>query len=165
MRYINSALLAFLATVTTTSAFGTQCLSASRRFPELDLPTAGDAQHVFRPAPYILPNLRPRQVSEEEEPEYEVTPPNLKVAFLGDQGLGANPRAVLEMIRDWGGQGIIHAGDLDYHFSPLQWLRLIDSVLGPEFPYFATIGNHDLVCFERYLLLFFARDVAVANMD
>ncbi|RUS14164.1 hypothetical protein BC937DRAFT_94256 [Endogone sp. FLAS-F59071] len=152
MHYINSALLAFFATITTTSAFGTQCLSASRQFPKLDLPTAGGAQHVFRPAPhvfrpapYVFPNLRPRQVSEDsEELEYEATPPNLKVAFLGDQGIGANPRAVLEMIRDWGGQGIIHAGDLDYQFSPLQWLRLIDGVLGPVFPYFVTIGNHDL---------------------
>lgn len=35
---------------------------------------------------------------------------DLKVAFLGDQNLGDNPKRVLKMIRDWGAHMVIHSG-------------------------------------------------------
>ncbi|KAL1915892.1 uncharacterized protein VTP21DRAFT_6280 [Calcarisporiella thermophila] len=71
--------------------------------------------------------------------------PNLKIAFIADQGLGGDPRKVLRMIKEWGAKAVIHNGDFDYKDNPRKWIRQIDSVLGPDFPYFATIGNHDLV--------------------
>ena len=59
-------------------------------------------------------------------------PPDFKVAFLGDQGTGNNPRAVLEMIRDWGAQAVVHAGDFDYENDPPGWIGLInDGTLPP----------------------------------
>ena len=41
------------------------------------------------------------------------TPPNLKLAFVGDQGVGNNAKAVLELIKDEGAEAIVHQGDLD----------------------------------------------------
>ncbi|KAL1920937.1 uncharacterized protein VTP21DRAFT_11572 [Calcarisporiella thermophila] len=49
------------------------------------------------------------------------------------------------MIRNWGASAVIHNGDFDYNDSPRLWVQQIDEILGPNFPYFATIGNHDLV--------------------
>ncbi|RUP45508.1 hypothetical protein BC936DRAFT_148080 [Jimgerdemannia flammicorona] len=143
MRPITAVLFALLAMATTTTGFGTLCQSASRRYPTTHRGGA-DPQRVFRGAPRVLPNLHARNETESTEPEWQATPPNLKVAFFGDQGIGDEPRAVLEMIKGWGADGIVHAGDLDYLFMPLLWLKLIDDVLGAEFPYFVAIGNHDL---------------------
>jgi hypothetical protein len=71
------------------------------------------------------------------------TPPELKVAFLGDQGLGGDAEAVLELIRDEGAQAVFHQGDFDYEDDPAAWEAQIDAFLGPDFPYFASVGNHD----------------------
>lgn len=71
------------------------------------------------------------------------TEPNLKVAFIGDQGNGANANAVLRLIRDEGAAMVLHAGDFDYEDDPARWEAAIDRVLGADFPYFATVGNHD----------------------
>lgn len=65
------------------------------------------------------------------------------VAFIGDQGTGSDARAVLELIRDQGASMVLHQGDLDYENDPSGWDQLITDVLGLDFPYFATIGNHD----------------------
>jgi len=73
----------------------------------------------------------------------EETPPNFKIAFIGDQGLGSNARAVLNLIKAEGAQAVIHSGDFDYHDNPAAWEAQINDVLGPDFPYFACIGNHD----------------------
>lgn len=71
------------------------------------------------------------------------TTPNLKVAFIGDQALGPNAVAVLNLIKSEGAQAVLHSGDLDYTDNPSAWEQQINSVLGPDFPYFVTIGNHD----------------------
>ena len=42
-------------------------------------------------------------------------PVNFKVAFIGDQGLHANARAVLNLIKNEGADAVIHSGDFDYH--------------------------------------------------
>jgi len=73
----------------------------------------------------------------------EVPPPGLKVAFIGDQGLGADAVAVLELILAEGADAVVHGGDFDYSDDPDAWDAQIDGVLGPDFPYFACIGNHD----------------------
>ena len=71
------------------------------------------------------------------------TPPDFKVAFIGDQGLGDDPLAVLRLIRDEEADMVLHQGDLAYANDPEAWDGQINSVLGSDFPYFASIGNHD----------------------
>jgi hypothetical protein len=77
----------------------------------------------------------------------EGPPPELKIAFLGDQGLSASARAVLELIRDEGADAVVHAGDFDYLYDPAAWDAQIDAILGADFPYFASAGNHDKAAF------------------
>jgi hypothetical protein len=65
------------------------------------------------------------------------------IAFFGDQGLGGDAEAVLALVRDEGADAVIHAGDFDYEDDPAAWNAQIDAFLGPDFPYFASAGNHD----------------------
>jgi len=71
------------------------------------------------------------------------TPVNFKVAFIGDQGSGSNATAVLNLIKNEGAHAVVHSGDFDYNDNPAAWDGLITSVLGANFPYFASVGNHD----------------------
>ena len=80
----------------------------------------------------------------------EATPPGFRVAFLGDQGLGPNPRAVLTLVHDEGAQMLLELGDFDYADDPNAWDAQIDDVLGPAFPVFAVVGNHDLKRWDVY---------------
>jgi len=73
----------------------------------------------------------------------EVPPPNYMVAFIGDQSLSSNARAVLQMIEDEGAEAVVHAGDFDYDDDPEAWDDMLNDILGPNFPYFASVGNHD----------------------
>ena len=75
------------------------------------------------------------------------TPVDLTIAFLGDQGLGGDAEAVLRLIRDEGADAAIHMGDFDYANDPAAWDGQIDAVLGADFPYFASAGNHDEAMF------------------
>lgn len=79
-----------------------------------------------------------------------LTPKNFKVAFISDQGLNANSRAVLTLIRDERADMVLHQGDFDYTNNPDAWDQQINDVLGPDFPYFASIGNHDANAWPRY---------------
>ena len=72
------------------------------------------------------------------------TPPNFKIAFIGDQGSGSNPQAVLNLVKADSAQAVIHMGDFDYNDNPAAWDALITAALGANFPYFAAIGNHDV---------------------
>ena len=78
------------------------------------------------------------------------TPPNFKVAFIADQGLGTGSAAVLELIRDEGAHMVLHQGDFDHADDPEAWDQQINDILGPEFPYFASIGNHDVAAWPGY---------------
>jgi hypothetical protein len=73
----------------------------------------------------------------------EDPPPELKIAFIGDQGLGGDAVEVLRLIRDEGAEAVVHQGDFDYEDDPAAWDEQIDAVLGSDFPYFASVGNHD----------------------
>jgi predicted MPP superfamily phosphohydrolase len=75
----------------------------------------------------------------------ETTPPSVKIAFIGDQYLGANPDAVMSLIKAEGAQAVVISGDLDYTDNPAAWEAQINNVLGPNFPVFVAIGNHDVV--------------------
>lgn len=71
------------------------------------------------------------------------TDPDLKVAFIGDQDLTSNSKAVLTLIKNEGAAMVLHQGDFDYANNPQSWDDQINSILGPSFPYFASVGNHD----------------------
>src|ERR1041385_8400090 len=79
----------------------------------------------------------------------ETTPANLKIAFIGDQSLGPNAVAVLNLIKAEGAQAVMHSGDFDYTDNPAAWDAQINRVLGADFPYFATIGNHDELAWAK----------------
>jgi hypothetical protein len=70
-------------------------------------------------------------------------PENFKIAFIGDQGHGASGRAVLTLIKNEAADLVMHQGDFDYDDDPAAWDAQINDVLGSNFPYFASIGNHD----------------------
>ena len=80
--------------------------------------------------------------------EPEAPPVDFKIAFIGDQGLGPNAQAVLTLIRDEGASAVLHSGDFDYTDSPAAWDDQINGVLGANFPYFASAGNHDASAFR-----------------
>jgi len=49
---------------------------------------------------------------------------DFRVAIVGDQGLGPNAIAVLNLIKDEGAQMVLHQGDFDYHLGiPLIYLK------------------------------------------
>jgi hypothetical protein len=71
------------------------------------------------------------------------TPPNFKIAFIGDQGPRGGARAVLNLIKNEGANAVVHSGDFDYRDNPAAWDAQITAILGSEYPYFASVGNHD----------------------
>lgn len=71
------------------------------------------------------------------------TQANLKVAFIGDSGYGSSFVNVLNLIKSEGAEAVFHQGDFDYSDNPNGFFPVIDSVLGTNFPYFASVGNHD----------------------
>lgn len=91
-------------------------------------------------------------------------PDNVTVAFLGDQGVGPNARAVLEMAQANGTDLVVHAGDLGYDASPDAWDRQVNRTLGPDFPYVAAVGNHDADRWPAYQSRLQARIDRAANL-
>lgn len=71
------------------------------------------------------------------------SPQPVTVAFIGDQGMNRNARAVLQLIEAEGADLVLHQGDLDYQNDPTGWDAFITDVLGADFPYLASVGNHD----------------------
>src|SRR5258706_2320049 len=76
--------------------------------------------------------------------ELAVTEPNLKVAFIGGSGYGAGFDSVLTLIKDEGADIVLHQGDFDYVYDAAGFFARIDAILGPRFPYLASVGNHDI---------------------
>ncbi len=76
------------------------------------------------------------------------TPANFKIAFIGDQGLGSDSEAVLNLILNEGADAVLHEGDFDYADKPHAWENQINAILGADFPYFPSIGNHDKSAFR-----------------
>jgi hypothetical protein len=69
---------------------------------------------------------------------------NLKVAFIGDSNYGAEFAAVLTLIKNEGADLVLHQGDFDYAFDADGFFAQIDQILGPNFPYLVSVGNHDI---------------------
>lgn len=95
--------------------------------------------------------------------------PNLKVAFIADSGAGSGFRNVLQLIKDQGADMVLHQGDLGYSgLNTTDFMHAINAVLGANFPYFASRGNHDVGWERSYqpILAQRAKDVgAVCSGD
>ena len=87
----------------------------------------------------------------------DVPPTNFTVAFIADQDSDSEAQAVLELIRDEGADMVLHQGDFDYDDDPDAWDQLITEVLGSDFPYFASVGNHDEDAWSGYQAKLLAR--------
>ena len=81
----------------------------------------------------------------------------LEVAFIGDQGVGGDSEAVLRLIKAEGADLVISGGDLGYRGSPETFDSMVSAILGPDFPFFASLGNHDADDWRRYQQLLSAR--------
>ena len=77
-------------------------------------------------------------------------PENFKVAFIADQGEGSDAAAVLQLIKDEGANMVLHQGDFDCNDNPDGWDDQITSILGYDYPLFASVGNHDLGSWSGY---------------
>jgi len=71
------------------------------------------------------------------------TPVNFKIAFVGDQSLDSNGRAVLNLIKSENADAVVHSGDFDLVDDPAAWDAQINDILGEDYPYLASVGNHD----------------------
>ena len=78
------------------------------------------------------------------EPDSPTALQPVSVAFIADQSLGDGARSVLRLIAAEGADLVLHQGDLDYRHDPDAWDKLITDELGADFPYFVSIGNHDV---------------------
>ena len=97
----------------------------------------------------VVPGAYAQQpVAEEESTSGQL------VAIFGDMGLGEDARAVLRLLADEAPDLVLHLGDLAYNerdpFSPLSWSRLVHDALGPDLPYLAAVGNHDIPVWPQY---------------
>jgi len=73
---------------------------------------------------------------------------DLKVAFIGDSGYNADFDAVLRLIKSEGADLALHQGDFDYAHDADGFFAKIDAILGPDFPYLASVGNHDIASWK-----------------
>jgi len=103
--------------------------------------------------------------SQDGEP-LEATPPDFKVAFIGDAGDPESEftgtRAVLELIRDEAAALVLHQGDMGYA-NPAGWVAAVDEIFGVDFPYLFCPGNHDGPDWVEHYRPFLERKVARLN--
>lgn len=75
------------------------------------------------------------------------TPPNLKVAFIGDTAAGKDFKAVLALVKREKAELVLVQGDVEYGGDKASdWLPVIDGELDTattKIPYFVSRGNHD----------------------
>lgn len=72
------------------------------------------------------------------------TRPDLKVAFVADIGTARDAQAVLRLIKRSGADLVLAQGDLVYDDDPEAFAGMVDGILGNDFPFFASLGNHDV---------------------
>jgi hypothetical protein len=72
------------------------------------------------------------------------------VAFIGDSGNGSAFKSVLDLVMSENVDAIIHNGDFDYGLDPDAFFATVDSKVGKDFPYFASVGNHDAGAWTDY---------------
>lgn len=67
-----------------------------------------------------------------------------KVAFIGDQGVGSNARAVLSLIKSENADMVLIQGDLGYDENTARdWDANLSNILGVNFPVLTVAGNHE----------------------
>ena len=98
-----------------------------------------------------------------EEGKLIPTDANLRVAFIADQGIEPASVEVLKLIKDEGTHMVFHQGDFDYEDNPDAWEKMISDVLGLDFPYFVTVGGHDVELWDKYQKI--AYDILENNPD
>lgn len=74
----------------------------------------------------------------------------VKVAFLGDHGTGFNAKNNFELVAAEGADFLVILGDFDYDDDPEKWDDFIVDTLGPDYPWFAVVGNHDTDAWDGY---------------
>lgn len=68
----------------------------------------------------------------------------VKVAFVGDQGVGEHAQAVLSLIATEGTDLLLIQGDLGYgENSAATWEANLSNALGADFPVLTVVGNHE----------------------
>jgi hypothetical protein len=67
----------------------------------------------------------------------------VKIAMIADAGLNEASKRVLQLVKDEQCDMVLHSGDLDYQGNAEGFFRSVDEILGPKFPYFATMGNYE----------------------
>ncbi len=68
----------------------------------------------------------------------------IKVAFVGDQGVGEHAQAVLSLIASEETDLLLIQGDLGYEDnSAALWDVNLDNALGADFPVLTVVGNHE----------------------
>lgn len=73
-----------------------------------------------------------------------VSAESAKVAFIGDQGIGENARAVLQLVAGEGAELLMIQGDLGYgRNAAAQWEANLNDMLGSNFPVLVVVGNHE----------------------
>lgn len=82
--------------------------------------------------------------------------PDVRVALVGDQGIGKRARAVLDLIRSEGADFLVILGDFDYENKPSEWAAMLDN-LGMDYPWFAVVGNHDVSRWSDYQAIIVAK--------
>jgi len=74
----------------------------------------------------------------------EKMPINFTVAFAGDQGVTANTRRNMALVRQEGADLFIVGGDLIYDDdSPVEWFGQLTQSMGRDFPLTVALGNHE----------------------
>ncbi|NND89667.1 MAG: hypothetical protein HKN42_02290 [Granulosicoccus sp.] len=69
---------------------------------------------------------------------------SVKVAFIGDQGVGEHAQSVLSLIASEGTDLLLIQGDLGYgENAAAQWEDNLTNALGADFPVLTVVGNHE----------------------
>jgi hypothetical protein len=75
----------------------------------------------------------------------------VKVAFVGDQGVGEHAQAVLSLIANEGTDLLLIQGDLGYEDNAaLNWEANLTNALGADFPVLTLVGNHENYEWPKY---------------
>lgn len=75
------------------------------------------------------------------------SPQAVTLAVIGDTGMDKGFEDVLRLIKSQKADAVLHVGDLGYSdraAAPARWMQMVDAALGPDLPYFVTVGNHDV---------------------
>ncbi len=68
----------------------------------------------------------------------------IKVAFVGDQGVGENSESVLSLVANEGTDLLLIQGDLGYKDNTANtWEANLNNNLGADFPVLTVVGNHE----------------------